>query len=563
MSLLSSPPSITDAVLTIENLNVWFELAPPRGQQPAIDLHVVRDVSLALRAGERFGLVGESGSGKTTTIQAVMGLLPPSARVSGRILLNGVDILAQGDRSVAPHRWRDIAMVFQGAMNAFNPVKTVGWQITEAMEIHGVASGPRAGLRVAELLHLVGISPDQAARYPHEFSGGMRQRAIIAMALSCNPKVLLADEPTTALDVMIQNQVLDLLVRLTTELDLAVILVTHDLGVVAENCHRAGVMLKGEMVEQGGLSDLYHRPQHGYTRRLFQATPSLAAVPMPDLAQPAPTSLLRIDDLHVAYAPTPSFADIIRRRRPPAKQAVRGISLTVARGELVALVGQSGCGKTTTLLTVLGMARAQSGRITFEGQDVTQLKGHAWRPLRRRMQMIYQDPYESLDLRFRVRDTIAEPLRIHGFGSNWAARERMVCDALERVGLSPASQFLNRFPHELSGGQRQRVAIAAGIILKPALLLADEPVSMLDVSVRTGVLGILQRLCQEDAMGILMITHDLSTAAEYADRIAVMCDGIIVEQGSAAEVIGRPRADYTKALIASVPNPDPDVRRMR
>lgn len=205
MSLLSPPPSITDAVLTIENLNVWFELAPPRGQQPAIDLHVVRDVSLALRAGERFGLVGESGSGKTTTIQAVMGLLPPSARVSGRILLNGVDILAQGDRSVAPHRWRDIAMVFQGAMNAFNPVKTVGWQITEAMEIHGVASGPRAGLRVAELLHLVGISPDQAARYPHEFSGGMRQRAIIAMALSCNPKVLLADEPTTALDVMIQN----------------------------------------------------------------------------------------------------------------------------------------------------------------------------------------------------------------------------------------------------------------------------------------------------------------------------------------------------------------------
>lgn len=554
-------------VLAIEKLNVWFELAPSRRNHAAIDVHVVRDLSLTLGAGERFGLVGESGSGKTTTIQAVMGLLPPSARVSGRILLNGVDILAQGDRSVAPHRWRDIAMVFQGAMNAFNPVKTVGWQIAEAMEIHGIASGPRAGLRVAELLHLVGISPDQALRYPHEFSGGMRQRAIIAMALSCNPKVLLADEPTTALDVMIQNQVLDLLVRLSTELDLAVILVTHDLGIVAENCHRAGVMLQGAMVEHGALSDLYHRPKHSYTRRLFQATPSLDL--RPDAAkqtarsQPVQPSLLRAENLHVAYTAPPSFADIIRRRRPPAKAAVRGISLTVARGELVALVGQSGCGKTTTLQSILGMARVQSGQISFEGQDITQLKGRAWRPLRRRMQMIYQDPYESLDLRFRVRDTIAEPLRIHGFGGNKAARERMVCDALERVGLSPASQFLNRFPHELSGGQRQRVAIAAGIILKPALLLADEPVSMLDVSVRTGVLGILQRLCREDEMGILMITHDLSTAAEYADHIAVMHDGVILEQGSPAEVIGRPRADYTKALIASVPNPDPDISRRR
>ncbi|MQT15489.1 dipeptide ABC transporter ATP-binding protein [Segnochrobactrum spirostomi] len=552
-------PATRTPLLSIEALNVWFALGNAVGSPEA---HVVRDVSLHLEAGECYGLIGESGSGKTTTIQAVMGLLPSSARVGGRIVLNGENILARGEASVAPHRWKDVAMVFQGAMNALNPVKTVGWQIAEAMEVHGMARG-RAGLqRVGDLLGLVGIAPDQAARYPHQFSGGMRQRAIIAMALACNPKVLLADEPTTALDVMIQKQVLELLVRLGRELQLGVILVTHDLGVVAETCARAGVMLKGELVEQGAVTQLYHHPAHPYTGRLFKAAPTLAAAiagsPVALKGDDAP--LLRLEGLRVAYATAPRFADIVLRRRPPEKQAVDGISLSVRRGDLVALVGQSGCGKTSTLQATLGMVPANGGHILFEGRDLTGLPPAEWRRVRRRMQMIYQDPYEALDSRFRVGETVAEPLGIHEPGLPRTERAARVNAALEAVGLSPAARFVHRYPHELSGGQRQRVAIAASIILRPSLLLADEPVSMLDVSVRTGILDLLRALCRTQAMGILMITHDLSTAADYADRIAVMHNGRIVEEGPPAEVVGAPKAAYTRALMAAIPRLDPSLR---
>jgi peptide/nickel transport system ATP-binding protein len=552
------------SVLTLENLNVWFELARAGGR--TIDFHAVKNLNLALAPGERLGLVGESGSGKTTTILAAMGLLPSSARVAGAVRLQGRNILATGESSVAPHRWKDIAMVFQGAMNAFNPVKTVGWQIAEALEVHGIATGKAAAARVGELLQLVDIAADQATRFPHQFSGGMRQRAIIAMALACNPKVLLADEPTTALDVTVQKQVLKLLKRLSDELNLAVILVTHDLGVVADICHRAAVMLNGEVVEVGRLTDLYHRPQHEYTRRLFQATPGLRAEPAsgdtaPGAKAEAEQPLLEVRDLHVTYAGSRHLGDILRRRQRRDKTAVHGISLQVDRGEMVALVGQSGCGKTTTLQTILGMVPAASGSIRFNGTDVTALTMRQWRPLRRQIQMTYQDPYESLDLRYRVKDIIGEPLRIHGIGETAAARHAMVSAALERVELTPASQYLYRYPHELSGGQRQRVAIAASIILQPDLLLADEPVSMLDVSVRAGILKLLSDLRRETRMGILMITHDLSTAANYADRIAVMHEGRIVEQGSADSVIQSPSDPYTRALLASIPNPDPDAPR--
>ncbi|WP_448955477.1 dipeptide ABC transporter ATP-binding protein [Labrys neptuniae] len=552
--------SFSPPLLAFEDLNVWFDLGARRDGQP-VEIHVVKNLSLTLAAGECLGLVGESGSGKTTTVQASMGLLPSSARVSGRVFLNGENILEQGDRSVAPHRWNDIAMVFQGAMNAFNPVKTIGWQIVEPMQVHGIASGRAAWRRAEELLELVGIEPSQAKRYPHELSGGMRQRAIIAMALSCNPKVLLTDEPTTALDVIIQDQVLKLLTRLGRELGLGIILVTHDLGVVAQYCHRAAVMLRGEIVEQGTPTELYHRPDHAYTRSLFQATPSLTAIPKP--AAPSATGeapLLSIRDLHVTYPGRHSLSDILRRREPVAKPAVRGIKLEVGRGELVALVGQSGCGKTTTLQTVLGMIRPQAGSLSFEGREVNGLQAADWRKLRRHIQMIYQDPYESLDARFRVCDTVAEPLLIHGLARSTRECRPRVLQALEQVGLSPAETYVERYPHELSGGQRQRVAIAASIILEPSLLLADEPVSMLDVSVRTGILALLRRLCREARMGILMITHDLSTAAGYADRIAVMHQGEIVEQGVAGEIIAAPRHDYTKALLAAIPNPDPEIK---
>ncbi len=544
MSTSAPVPTVPAPVLAIEDLNVWFDHPHRRGAP----VHTVRDVNLTVPPGGRLGLVGESGSGKTTTILAAMGLLPRTATVSGRILLGGTDILAGGERTVAPHRWNEIAMVFQGAMNAFNPVKTVEWQIVEALRVHGVSRGRAARARARELLELVGVPAQWGARYPHELSGGMRQRAVIAMALSCEPRVLLADEPTTALDVVVQDQVLRTLVRLADELDLAVVLVTHDLAVVAQTCDRAAVMLEGEIVEQGPVDTLYRGARHPYTRRLFEATPDLAAVRRAD--PPPPTEpLLQISDLQVTYR--------ARRGGEPTPPAVDGVSLHVDRGELVALVGQSGCGKTTTLQCVLGMVPATSGSVRIAGTEVTGLTRRQWRPLRRRVQLIYQDPYESLDVRFRVRQTLAEPLRIHGIGKNAAGRRALVVEALERVGLTPPERYLDRYPHQLSGGQRQRVAIASALVLGPELLLADEPVSMLDVSVRAGILELLDELRDQSAMGILMITHDLSTAASYADRIAVMHQGRLVETGPTWQVVNQPAADYTRTLLAAVPSPDP------
>jgi peptide/nickel transport system ATP-binding protein len=550
------------SAFAIQDLNIWFGANTGSGRA---EFHVVKNVSLELAPGERLGLVGESGSGKTTTILAAMGLLPANAEVSGRILLDGTDILRSGEASVAPHRWKDIAMVFQGAMSAFNPVRTIGWQIAEAMQMHGVARGVAMTRRIGELLELVGIPADHAARFPHQLSGGMRQRAMIAMALACEPKVLLADEPTTALDVMVQDQVMKLLVRLSKELNLALVLVTHDLAIVAQSCHRAAVMLKGEVVEQGEVGDLYHRPKHEYTRKLFEATPDVFSTPgAPIRTSPVSTKtepaspLLEVRDISVSYPRVRSLRDVMRGVELDVPSAVENVSLHVDRGEMVALVGQSGSGKTTTLQAILGMVKARSGSIHLNGRDVTGLTSGQWRPLRRQVQMIYQDPYESLDLRYRVRSTVEEPLRVHGIGLTIKERDSLIHAALERVGLTPVERYLNRFPHELSGGQRQRVAIASAIVLKPELLLADEPVSMLDVSVRAGVLELLDELRTDARMGILMITHDLSTAAHYADRIAVMHQGRIVEEGPAAAVVRSPKADYTRALLASIPHPDPN-----
>jgi len=537
--------------LWLKDLNVWFDTSTRR--QPS-EAHTVKNLNLRIEPGERVGLVGESGCGKTTTILAAMGLLPASASISGSIMLGDEDILAGGESGIAPHRWRDVAMVFQGAMSAFNPVKTIGWQITEAIEIRGNLAGPAAQARVVQLLDQVGLPPEIAKRYPHQLSGGMKQRAMIAMALSCDPKVLLADEPTTALDVVVQDQILKLLVRLSIELGLTLVLVTHDLGVVAQSCTRAAVMLRGEIVEEASLDDLYRRPQHPYTRSLFEATPSLAEAVRPEsVGASTGTVLLTLTDLHTVYPSNGSKA-ASRTDCPPA--AVDGVSLTVLEGELVALVGQSGCGKTTTIHNIMGMLPVKSGTISIAGTDVLRLSARKWRKLRKDVQMIYQDPYESLDVRFTVFDTVEEPLIIHGMGGTPSARSTLVREALADVGLDP-ERFVARYPHELSGGQRQRVAIAASLVLRPRLLLADEPVSMLDVTVRTGVLELLDRLRREHRMGILMITHDLSTAAKYADRIIVMKDGRIVEEGVPWTIIHEPASDYTRRLIASVPSPDP------
>jgi peptide/nickel transport system ATP-binding protein len=557
---------VTDTpALELVDLNVWFD---PRDQHGGEPVHTVKDVSLAVAAGERVGLVGESGCGKTTTILAAMGLLPSSATVGGQVRIDGRDVIAHGEAGIREHRWTDVAMVFQGAMSAFNPVKTVGWQIREALEVHDVARGRAAAQRTRELLDLVDLPAGTDGKYPHQLSGGMKQRAVIAMALACDPKVLLADEPTTALDVVVQDQVLRLLVRLSIDLGLALVLVTHDLGVVAQACTRAAVMRDGEIVEDGSVDDLYRRPKHPYTRALFEATPNLDDV-RETVENPTPTApLLEVSDLRVTYANLARRRRLFSRRTATAvpaqttapTDAVANVDLQVAEGELVALVGQSGCGKTTTLQAILGMQPVQAGSIRIDGTEVTGLGARAWRPLRRNVQMIYQDPYEALDGRLRVEDTVAEPLVVHRIGSDRGARRALVAEALRDVGLDP-DVLASRYPHELSGGQRQRVAIAASLVLRPRLLLADEPVSMLDVSVRTGVLELLDRLRREHRMGILMITHDLSTAASYADRIIVMREGRIVETGEPWQIVHEPTADYTRKLLDSVPNPDPQHHR--
>ena len=554
----------TQPLLRVEKLNVWYGAG---GRSNRVRIQVLDDVSFDLMPGERLGLIGESGSGKTTIALATMGVLQPSAEVSGRILLNGRDILASGEASVAPHRWKDIAMVFQGAMNAFNPVRSIGWQIAEAMEVQGMAKGRLGIQRVGELLELVGIPAAQAIGFAHEFSGGMRQRAMIAMALACSPKVLLADEPTTALDVMVQRQVLELLVDLSRKLDLGVVLVTHDLGVVAEACTRAVVMLNGRNVEAGPTSDLFHRPVHPYTRQLLKASPSLVSdsdqrPEKSSMKEVSRSPLLGIEGLTVSYSQRPSLKQILTSSRLGPKQVVKALDLNIAPGEIVALVGRSGCGKTSALQAVMRMQPVTEGRILFNGQDITTIEGRALRRIRRDIQMIYQDPYESLDSRFRVEQTVMEPLEIHGIGRNRVERLHLVREALERVGLTPVDNYLRRFPHELSGGQRQRVAIAAGIVLKPKLILADEPTSMLDVSIRSGILDLLVGLCREGRMSVLMITHDLSTAANYADRIAVMHEGRIIETGPAMQVARAPQAQHTRDLIAAIPHIDPEITRL-
>ncbi|CAN5715020.1 ABC transporter ATP-binding protein [soil metagenome] len=550
--------------LELRNLDVWFD---PRDRHSGEPVHTVKNVSLTVSPGERVGLVGESGCGKTTTILAAIGLLPASATVGGEVLIEDRNVIADGENSIRPHRWTDIAMVFQGAMSAFNPVKTVGWQIREALEVHGIARGRIAVERTRELLDLVGLSTGSDASYPHQLSGGMKQRAVIAMALACEPKVLLADEPTTALDVMVQDQVLRLLVRLSTELGLALVLVTHDLGVVAQTCTRAAVMRDGEIVEEGSVDDLYRRPAHPYTRALFESTPNLDDIRRAATPDSTSEPLLEVSNLRVTYG---DLARSARRRRfsratssaatnsgaTEPTDAVADVDISVAEGELVALVGQSGCGKTTTLQAILGMQPVRSGSIRIDGVETSGLGARAWRPLRRNVQMIYQDPYEALDGRLRVEDTVIEPLLVHRIGGSRRERLELAAESLRDVGLDP-DVLAGRYPHELSGGQRQRVAIAASLVLRPHLLLADEPVSMLDVSVRTGILELLDRLRREHRMGILMITHDLSTAAAYADRIIVMRDGRIVEAGEPWQIVHEPAQDYTRKLLASVPSPDP------
>jgi peptide/nickel transport system ATP-binding protein len=540
-------------LLTIRDLRVDF--TTEGGLVQAVD-----GVSFDLRAGEVLAIVGESGSGKSVTAQTILGLTrSPNARIEGSVRFGEEELLTASEAELRDVRGERVAMVFQDPMTSFNPVYRVGDQIVEAIRAHRPGLGKReAHARAIELLDSVGI-PGAERRvddYPHQFSGGMQQRAMIAMALSLDPEILIADEPTTALDVTVQAQILALLERLNRERGLATILITHDLGVVAEVADRVLVMHEGEIVERGDLDQIFYRPADPYTRKLLDAVVRLDDAPA---LRPARREepLLEVTDLVKHF---PVKRGLLIEREVDRVRAVDGVSLSVNRGETLGLVGESGCGKTTLSRTVLQLEKPSSGSVRFEGREIAGLSRRQMRPLRREMQIVFQDTAASLNPRKRIGQIVGEPLRLQGEESG-AERRRRVRELLDRVGLAP--EHYDRYPHEFSGGQRQRIGIARALALQPKLIIADEPVSALDVSIRAQILSLFSELQEEFGLTYIFVAHDIGVVRHVSDRIAVMYGGKIVEQGPADQVCERPQDDYTRKLLAAVPIPDPQQARAR
>ncbi len=533
-------------VLTVQGLTVSVKTED--GLLP-----LVSDLSFALARGETLAIAGESGSGKSITSLAIMGLLPPPAvRVTGgQIHLGTTELTGLPEAQMQSIRGNRIAMIFQEPMTSLNPVMSIGRQLTEAIEAHEVLSRTEARTRALSALTAVRISQPERRlhQYPHELSGGMRQRVMIAMAIALRPDVLIADEPTTALDVTVQREVLDLLRDLQRDMGTAIILITHDMGVVAEMADRVVVMQSGRMVEHGAAGAVFHAPQQPYTKALLAAVPRMGRGVGAAAVLPGGAPVARLRGLQVRF----DLRGGLLGRVTHHVHAVEGVDLDIQRGETFALVGESGCGKST-------LAKAMAGLVKFDGQieiDGTSLAGLGRaqiKALRRNVQMIFQDPMASLDPRMRVGDLVAEPLVIHGIDDH-ARREARVAALFDRVGLS--SDQMYRYPHEFSGGQRQRICIARALALQPKLIIADESVSALDVSVQARVLDLLRALKQEFAIAYLFISHDMAVVENIADRVAVMYLGQIVEMGSRAQIFGNPQHPYTRRLIEAVPVPDP------
>ncbi|HEX7302776.1 MAG TPA: ABC transporter ATP-binding protein [Lentzea sp.] len=490
---------------------------------------VVDDVTLSLAPGQTLGLAGESGSGKSTVALSVLRLLPKTARVDGDVLLDGEDVRSMSWGRLRAVRWASASIVFQGAMHSLNPVHRVGDQIAEPMRLHGTSGN------VGDLLEQVELPREKAQAYPHELSGGQKQRVMIAMALACGPRLVVADEPTTALDVIVQARVLGLVTRLVAERGLGLLMISHDLSVLAGTCDDLAVLHRGALVERGPAREVVARPRHPHTAALAAAFPVIGD-PAHRRVGPAPARepLLQVRDLVVDYGRT---------------RAVDGVDLAVGRGEVVALVGRSGSGKTTLARAIMGLHKPASGRVVFDGAEVPS-KGRGLKAFRRQVQLVLQDPASALNPRHRVRDAVAEGLRVHGVGGDVDA---LVAAAVERAELRPASRYLDSLPHELSGGQQQRVVIAGALVLQPRLLVADEPVASLDASVRGEVVALLLRLRAELGLATLLITHDLGLAWQIADRVAVMHEGAIVEEGPADRVLLAPSHECTRALVRAVP----------
>ncbi|SKT36355.1 putative oligopeptide ABC transporter, ATP-binding protein [Mycobacteroides abscessus subsp. massiliense] len=536
----------SDSVVDITGLTVDFEV--DKQWVPA-----VKGVSLSVAKGEVLAIVGESGSGKSTTAMAIPALLAPSARVRGSVKLNGAELLGATNDELRAVRGKDVAVIFQEPMTALNPVYTIGWQIAEAVCAHKKISRRQARDRAVELLELVDM-PEPAKRvkyYPHQLSGGQRQRAMIAQALALDPGLLIADEPTTALDVTVQAEILDLMRDLRHRIDAGIILITHDMGVVADMADRIMVMKDGEVVEQGDAEGIFHRAQQPYTRQLLASVPHLGAtLHGRDESNPPPTDLaLSVEHAVIEY---PGKSGSFR--------AVDDVSFTIGRGEVVGLVGESGSGKSTIGRAAVGLLKVTSGAICVAGQDISTANRKQLRDIRSKVGVVFQDPGSSLNPRWPIGQSIAEPLTLHT-DMDRTQRESRVKTLLEQVQL-PAT-MRNRFPHQLSGGQRQRVGIARALALEPTLLIADEPTSALDVSVQATVLDLFAELQREHGFACLFISHDLAVVELVASRIAVLNRGRLAEFGSDAQVLTAPKDDYTKRLLAAVPVPDPEQQRIR
>ena len=543
---------------------------------------VVKNISFDVMPGETVAIVGESGSGKSVTSLSIMRLLTRgSSRIEGSIRLNGRDLLALPETEMRKVRGKDAAMIFQEPMTSLNPIFTIGRQISEALTCHGNISKAEAKTETIRLLEKVRI-PNASSRfdeYPHQFSGGMRQRVMIAMALASRPKLLIADEPTTALDVTIQGQILDLIKVLQEEEGMSVLFITHDMGVVAEISDRTIVMYRGEAVETGRTDDIFHRGSHPYTRALLSAVPRLGS--MKDQSQPLrfPT----VDASTGERSEPKALADTVDHGRTPvlevknlvtrfdlhggllarptgAIHAVENVSFDLAQGETLSLVGESGCGKSTTGRSIMRLITPKSGEVRLDGYDVMKLGSLELRRMRRSIQMIFQDPFASLNPRMTIGAAVAEPFIEHRLGSRAEAREK-AADLLERVGLK--ADMMSRYPHEFSGGQRQRICIARALARDPKVIVADESVSALDVSSKAQVCNLLMDLQQSLNLSYLFISHDMAVVERVSHRVAVMYLGEIVEIGPRASVFENPQHPYTRKLIAAVPVPDPSRRGIR
>ena len=520
----------------------------------------VDDISFSINRGETFALLGESGSGKSITALSIMRLLPAAARINqGKILLDGEDLLAIPEFAMRDIRGRRIAMIFQEPQSSLNPVLTVGEQIGETLRRHKNMRGVEQRNRSVELLNAVGIpEPERRIQeYPHQFSGGMKQRIMIAIALAGEPDLLIADEPTTALDVTIQAQVLDLLRQLQKDTGMAIMFITHDLAVASEMADDVAVMRYGKIVEQNSRDAFYSHPTHAYSQELFAAIPSKAkrdseAVTNQETNQTAREShnehaLLKVRNLKVHY---PIKKGVLKKTVGYVK-AVDGVSIDIHSGQTLAMVGESGSGKTTFGKGILQLLRASDGSVIFNGQEHTQLKGKALRQQRSDIQIVFQDPYSSMNPRMMIADVIAEGMVAQGIGGSRQERLKRVDELLEKVGLE--SSHKNRYPHEFSGGQRQRICIARALAVEPKLIVCDEPTSALDVSVQAQILELLKDLQDNMGLGYLFITHNISVVEYLAHYVAVMYQGKIVEQGTVDEVLTNPQNPYTQQLLAAVP----------